>query len=49
MATIGFLAANRLGITNRLTFQQVQLPFQGFKTTEDVINAHAEYLSGIRH
>jgi hypothetical protein len=44
-----YLAAQKLGITDKLNFQQVQLPFQGFKTAEDVINAHAEYLSGIRY
>jgi RHS repeat-associated protein len=44
-----FLAAQKLGITDQLNFQQTQLPFQGFKTAEDVINAHAEFLEGVRY
>ena len=40
------LASRGLGITNQLRFQKVTLPFQGFKTEADVINAHAEFLQG---
>ena len=38
--------AQKLGITDQLVFKQVQLPFRGFKTENDVINAFAERAGG---
>jgi RHS repeat-associated protein len=39
-------AARQLGITDQLIFKEVQLPFRGFKTENDVINAAAEVVGG---
>jgi hypothetical protein len=39
-------AARQLGITDQLIFKEVQLPFRGFKTENDVINAAAEVIGG---
>jgi RHS repeat-associated protein len=43
------LAARQLGITDQLSFQRVQLPFQGFKSEADVINAHADVMAATQH
>jgi|JI102314A2RNA_FD_contig_31_7408740_length_998_multi_4_in_0_out_0_2 hypothetical protein len=39
-------AGRQLGITDQLIFKEVQLPFRGFKTENDVINAAAEVIGG---
>jgi len=39
-------AARQLGITDQLIFKEAQLPFRGFKTENDVINAAAEVVGG---
>ncbi|NTX33286.1 VCBS repeat-containing protein [Myxococcus sp. CA033] len=39
-------AARKLGLADELIFKEVQLPFRGFKTEDDVIEAAADFLSG---
>jgi len=40
------VAARSLGKTGDLIFNKVDLPFRGFKSEADVINAHADILKG---
>ena len=39
-------AARQLGLGDQLEYEQVQLPYKGFQTEEDVLNNAADYLSG---
>lgn len=41
-------AARKLGKTRELLFQEVKLPFRGFRDAADVLAAHIEYLTGSR-
>lgn len=40
------MAPRQLGLTDQLNFEEVELPFRGFQTEEDVINAASEFESG---
>jgi hypothetical protein len=39
-----FIVAQELGITDQLSLQEVSLPFAGFNTESDVINAFSDFL-----
>ena len=43
------IAAKRLGITDQLRFQKVNLPFRGFNSAADVFQANGEFVSGVRY